>query len=78
MYADYFLTLVRTSPSSFALLLVPKGDGITVRHMTMSGSSSAGTAFVDYDDVMVPLGNLVGKEGGGLKQIMSNFNHEVR
>lgn len=77
MYADYFLTLAKTSADGMTMLLIPKGQGLSVRHMKMSGSSSAGTAFVDFDDVLVPVGNVVGEVGQGFKCIVSNFNHEV-
>lgn len=45
--------------------------------MVMSGSSSAGTAFVEFDDVEVPAENIVGERGKAFKYIVSNFNHEV-
>lgn len=78
MYADYFLTLVRTEDGKFSMLVVPNGQGVSLTHMKMSGSGSAGTAFVDFDDVRVPKENIVGREGEGLRQVMSNFNREVR
>lgn len=77
MYADYFLTLAKTTADGMTMLLIPKSDGVSVRHMKMSGSSSAGTAFVDLDDVLVPVENVVGEVGQGFKCIVSNFNHEV-
>lgn len=36
----------------------------------------AGTTFIEFDDVLVPVENLVGVEGLGLKYILTNFNHE--
>lgn len=77
MYADYFFTLTKTSADGMTMLLIPKSKGVSVRHMKMSGSASAGTAFVDFDDVLVPVGNVVGEVGKGFKCIVSNFNHEV-
>lgn len=77
MYADYFLTLTKTSADGMTMLVVPKSEGLTVRHMKMAGSGSAGTAFVDFDEVLVPVENVLGEIGKGLKCIMSNFNHEV-
>jgi alkylation response protein AidB-like acyl-CoA dehydrogenase len=77
MYADYFLTLVKETTGEFTLLVIPRGEGLTTKHMTMSGSTAAGTAFVDMDDVKVSLDMIVGERGKGLKYIMSNFNHEV-
>jgi len=35
-----------------------------------------GTAHLLFEDVKVPLRNLIGMEGGGFKPIMQNFNHE--
>jgi alkylation response protein AidB-like acyl-CoA dehydrogenase len=78
MYADYFLTLAKTSEKDMTMLLVPRSEGVETRHMKMSGSSSAGTAFVELDDVLVPASNVVGEVGKGFKCIVSNFNHEVR
>ena len=77
MYSDYFLTLVKETNGAFTLLVVPRTTGVTTRHMTMSGSTTAGTAFVDFDDVKVPLDYVVGERGQGFKYIVSNFNHEV-
>ncbi|KPI40902.1 Crotonobetainyl-CoA dehydrogenase [Cyphellophora attinorum] len=76
MYSDYFVTLARTSPTAMSLFVVPKGPGVNLRHMYLAGSSSAGTAYVEFDDVQVPIENRIGEEGDGLKAIMSNFNHE--
>ena len=77
MYADYFLTLTREPDGGFTLLVVQRTEGVSTKHMTMSGSTAAGTAFVDFDDVKVPLNMVVGERRKGLKYIMSNFNHEV-
>lgn len=78
MYAQYFLTLVKESSGEFTLLVVPRQKGVSTRHMEMSGSTTAGTAFVEFDDVEVPLDMVVGERGKGFKYIVSNFNHEVR
>ncbi|KAM5344304.1 hypothetical protein ACJ41O_012841 [Fusarium nematophilum] len=76
MYANYFLTLVKETTDQFTLLLIPRTEGVSTRHMTMSGSNTAGTAFVDFDDVQVPLDMVVGERGNGFKYVVSNFNHE--
>merc|ERR1712070_10582 len=36
----------------------------------------SGTTYITFDDVKVPKGNILGKEGKGFKYIMENFNHE--
>ena len=42
----------------------------------MQGQISAGTTYIELDDVEVPIENLIGQEGQGMKYIMQNFNHE--
>ena len=42
----------------------------------MGGQWSAGTTYVDFEDVKVPVENLIGVEGEGFKCLMNNFNHE--
>jgi alkylation response protein AidB-like acyl-CoA dehydrogenase len=81
VFADYFVTAVRTGPKNsgvngLSLLLVERGDGLETKPIKTSYSASAGTAYVSYDDVLVPVSNLLGKEGEGFKLIMHNFNHE--
>lgn len=65
-------------PAGLSLLLVPlKGHpGVTTRRMKVGGQISAGTTFIELDDVRVPVENIVGAEGAGMKYIMTNFNHE--
>lgn len=75
-YADYFLTLAKETDGKFTLVVVPRQEGLTTRHIAISGSTTAGTAFVDYDDVKVPLEMVVGERGKGFKYVVSNFNHE--
>lgn len=77
MYAHYFVTLVREATGNFTLLVIPRIEGVTTKHISLSGSATAGTAFVDFENVQVPLDMVVGERGQGLKYIMSNFNHEV-
>lgn len=77
MYADYFLTLVKDQQGGQTLLVIPRTEGVSTRHMKMSGSSSAGTAFVEFNEVKVPVENVVGERGKAFKYIVSNFNHEV-
>lgn len=37
---------------------------------------SGGTTFIELDEVKVPVENLIGEEGMGMRYIMTNFNHE--
>lgn len=61
-----------------SLMVVPlKGHkGVSMRRLKVSGQISAGTTYIELDDVVVPAENLIGEEGMGMKYIMTNFNHE--
>lgn len=72
---------VRTSgpgPGGLSLIIVPLlgNAGVTMRRLDVGGQVCAGTTFIELDDVKVPAENLIGKEGMGMKYIMTNFNHE--
>lgn len=75
MFCDYFVTACKTK-KGFSVILVPKCEGIEVTPIKTSYSSTAGTAFVQYDNVKVPVDHLMGQEDKGFIVIMSNFNHE--
>ena len=40
------------------------------------GQWASGTSFIIFENVKVPVENLLGKENYGFKYIMINFNHE--
>jgi alkylation response protein AidB-like acyl-CoA dehydrogenase len=58
------------------MILVERGEGVETKSIKTSYSPSAGTAYITFDNVKVPVGNTLGPEGGGLFVILSNFNHE--
>ena len=64
--------------TGLSLMVVPlKGHpGVTMRRLKVGGQISAGTTYIELDDVKVPVGNLLGEEGHGMLHIMTNFNHE--
>jgi len=80
MYADYFVSAVRTGKkpgaAGISMMLVPRSEEVQTEVMKTKYSSSAGTAFVTVEGAKVPKRNLFGKENGGFSIIMSNFNHE--
>lgn len=45
-----------------SLLVVERGPGVTTKKMDCQGVWSSGTTFVEFDDVKVPVGNILGKE----------------
>ncbi|KAH8726641.1 acyl-CoA dehydrogenase family protein [Phaeosphaeriaceae sp. PMI808] len=75
MFSDYFVTGCRTS-KGFSVILVPRDDTVETKLIKTSYSTTAGTAFVEYNNTKVPVENLLGTEHQGFIVIMSNFNHE--
>jgi acyl-CoA dehydrogenase len=81
MRADYFNTAVRTGDdgaSGVSLLLIP-GDlpGITRYQLKKKqGWWCSDTAIIYFDNVKVPVENIVGEENKGFSAIVSNFNTE--
>ena len=50
--------------------------GVSRRQMKCQGLWSSGTTFLIFENVKVPVENLIGKEGEAFKYIMYNFNTE--
>ncbi|EAW12289.1 acyl-CoA dehydrogenase family protein [Aspergillus clavatus NRRL 1] len=81
IWSDYTTMAVRTGgpgAAGLSVILVPlKGHpGVTMRRLKVSGQLTGGTTYIELDDVQVPVGNLIGREGEGMRIIMTNFNHE--
>jgi len=79
--ADYFTVVCRTGKEGsgsrgISLLFVERGVGVSTDRMKLQGNWTAGTAFVRFEDVRVPIENLIGEENQGFKLVMLNFNHE--
>ena len=78
--AEYIITLVRTDPAggsrSLSMILVPTDSpglkiGPAEKKMGLHGSP---THAVTYEEVPVPLDNLIGEEGRGLQQTLSTLD----
>lgn len=81
IWADYTAMAVRTGgpgASGLSMLVVPllNTEGVTMRRLKVQGQRAGGTTFIELDDVKVPVENLIGTEGQGMKYVMTNFNHE--
>lgn len=74
-FADYFTVGCKTD-TGFTVILVPRSDDLSTKPIKTAYSSTAGTAYVTFDKVRVPIANTLGKEGKGMSVILSNFNHE--
>ncbi|KAG7293735.1 hypothetical protein NEMBOFW57_003792 [Staphylotrichum longicolle] len=80
IWADYFTVAVRTGGpgmNGVSLLLIERDfGGVSTRRMDCQGVWSSGTTYITFEDVKVPVENLIGKENQGFRVIMTNFNHE--
>ncbi|KAI0848749.1 acyl-CoA dehydrogenase NM domain-like protein [Daldinia vernicosa] len=80
IWCDYFTVAVRTGGEGMggvSLLLIERDfGGVSTRRMDCQGVWSSGTTYITFEDVKVPVENLIGKENQGFKVIMTNFNHE--
>jgi len=79
IYADYFTTAVRTGGDGregVSVLVIERGPGVTTKQMECMGLTGSGTTFITFEDVRVPVGNLLGVHNQGFKIIMNNFNNE--
>ncbi|KAH8818477.1 acyl-CoA dehydrogenase-like protein [Hyaloscypha sp. PMI_1271] len=59
-----------------SVILIERGEGLETEAIKTSYSAAAGTTFITFDSVKVPVENLLGEENKGLHVILSNFNHE--
>ncbi|GJE96570.1 acyl-CoA dehydrogenase NM domain-like protein [Phanerochaete sordida] len=75
VFSDYFTVGCKTE-DGFTCILVERGEGVETKPIKTSYSSTAGTAYITFENVKVPVENTLGPEGGGIFVILSNFNHE--
>ncbi|KXS12299.1 acyl-CoA dehydrogenase [Gonapodya prolifera JEL478] len=78
--AEYFTTAVRTGGKGGAgismLLIERKFGGVTTTPMKLQGSWTSGVAFVLFENVRVPVENLLGEVNKGFRTMMHKFNYE--
>ncbi len=79
-YGDLLVTAVKTDTKAdpphqgISLLLIEKKTpGVVSRKLEKIGGHSSDTAEIFFEDVKVPVGNLLGAEGQGFYAIMKNF-----
>ena len=82
MRCDWITLAVRTAPerkgaSGISMLLMDgNAPGISRSRLDKMGWLCSDTAHLRFDNVRVPVSNLIGLEGGGFRIIMGNFNGE--
>ncbi|MCB1533497.1 MAG: acyl-CoA dehydrogenase family protein [Rhodoblastus sp.] len=78
--ADFYTVAVRTGgpgAGGVSLLLIERGmEGFTQQPLRKMGWWASDTAQLFFDDVKVPVENLIGEENKGFKYVMLNFNSE--
>ena len=57
-----------------SVILVERGSGVETKPIKTSYSATAGTAYITFDNVRVPIGNTLGEEGGGIFVILKYFS----
>lgn len=75
IWCDYFTTAVRTGGEGMngvTLLLIEREfGGVSTRRMDCQGVWSSGTTYITFEDVKVPVENVLGKENQGFKGKLS-------
>ncbi|RQM05344.1 hypothetical protein DH86_00001877, partial [Scytalidium sp. 3C] len=75
VFSDYFVTAVKTD-KGLSVLFIERGEGVETTPIKTSYSPAAGTTFITFDNVKVPVENLLGVENKGIYVVLANFNHE--
>ena len=65
MFADYFVTGCKTE-KGFSVIIIPRSDNVETKKIKTSYSTAAATAFIQFDNVKVPVNHLLGKEDNGV------------
>ena len=81
VYGDFIVTVVKTDPEAGAagvslLILEQKMEGVTSRKLKKLGWHSSDTAELNFDNVKVPVENLIGEEGRGFYYLMNGLQLE--
>lgn len=80
-YGDFFITAVKTNPEmgskGISLLLIDRNSpGVTANKISKMGWLASDTAELGFDQVKVPISNLIGEEGNGFKYLMGGLQLE--
>ena len=78
VYGDLIVTVVKTNPDAGAagvsLLVIDRNaEGVSARKLKKLGWHSSDTAELSFDNVKVPVENLVGDEGAGFYYLMNGL-----
>ena len=81
VYGDFIIMVVKTDPSAgpagVSLLVIDRNaEGVSARKLKKLGWHASDTAELSFDDVKVPLENLIGEEGQGFYYLMGGLQLE--
>jgi alkylation response protein AidB-like acyl-CoA dehydrogenase len=81
VYGDFMVTVVKTDPEAgvggVSLLVIDREtEGVSARKLKKLGWHSSDTAELSFDDVRVPVENLIGDEGMGFYYLMGGLQLE--
>jgi acyl-CoA dehydrogenase len=81
VYGDYLVTVVKTAPdlgiNGVSLLVVDRhAEGVSARKLKKLGWHASDTAEINFDQVKVPVENLIGAEGQGFYYLMGGLQLE--
>ncbi len=81
VYGDFLVTVVKTDPEAgvngVSLLIIDRqAEGVSARKLKKLGWHASDTAELNFDDVRVPVENLIGEEGQGFFYLMGGLQLE--
>lgn len=81
VYSDYLVVAAKTNPEAgnkglSIFVLDREMEGISATNLEKLGWKASDTAEIAFDNVKVPVGNLLGEEGKGFPYIMQHFAWE--
>ncbi len=75
-YGDYIVTAVRTEKGISLLVIDNEMEGVSVSKLNKMGLRSSDTAEIAFNNVKVPVENLLGEEGKGFYYMMESLQTE--
>lgn len=81
VYGDFVIGVVKTDPKAgvagVSLLIIDlKSEGVSARKIDKLGWNASDTAELSFDNVKVPVTNLIGEEGKGFYYLMNGLQLE--